>query len=248
MNYKRIKVVLIATGLFLSIAACNQNQERDQAPAKNNIDHNLSSDTSPAENAPPQKANEPVSAMTPSNTKNNSATESETIMTSTPTALIKTNQGDITIELNAEKAPLSVANFISYAKAGHYDGTIFHRVIPGFMIQGGGFEPGMKQKPTQTPIDNEADNGLSNATYTLAMARTNAPNSATSQFFINVVDNNRLDFTSKSGAGWGYAVFAKVTEGKEVVKAIEAVNTGQVGPHGDVPLEDVVIESVTIVE
>ncbi len=172
----------------------------------------------------------------------------EKIMGKNPIALLKTSKGDIKIELNGEKAPLSVANFIEYAQAGHYDGTLFHRVIPGFMIQGGGFVPGMQQKPTNTPVQNEANNGLSNETYTIAMARTSAPHSATSQFFINVTNNDRLDFTSESGAGWGYAVFGKVVEGEEVVKAIEAVATGQVGPYGDVPQEDVLIESVTLSE
>lgn len=167
-------------------------------------------------------------------------------MSSTPIAVMTTNQGTIKIELNAEKAPLSVANFIAYAQSGHYDGTLFHRVIPGFMIQGGGFAPGMQQKPTNTPIDNEANNGLDNDTFTIAMARTNAPNSATSQFFINVNDNSSLNFKSESGGGWGYAVFGKVISGEDVVKAIEAVKTGQVGPFGDVPKEDVIIESVTI--
>lgn len=167
-------------------------------------------------------------------------------MNETIIATLNTSLGQIKIELNAEKAPLSVANFIAYASDGHYDGTIFHRVIPGFMVQGGGFAPGMQQKPTKSPIQNEANNGLSNEPYTIAMARTNAPHSATSQFFINVTDNTRLDFTSESGSGWGYAVFGKVVAGEEIVKQIEAVETGQVGPYGDVPKEDVVIESVTV--
>jgi peptidyl-prolyl cis-trans isomerase B (cyclophilin B) len=179
---------------------------------------------------------------------NNDIKDKEASMPATRTALLKTNKGEITLELNAEKAPLSVANFIQYAEAGHYNGTLFHRVIPGFMVQGGGFEPGMKQKPTQTPIQNEANNGLMNQTMTIAMARTNAPHSATSQFFINVSDNDFLNFTSESGSGWGYAVFGVVTEGEEVVKAIEGVATGQVGPYGDVPKEDVIIESVTILD
>ncbi len=155
---------------------------------------------------------------------------------------LTTNHGDIVIELDAEKAPLSVANFLSYVRAGHYDGTVFHRVIKGFMIQGGGFEPGMKQKPTEAPIQNEANNGLKNAHYTLAMARTNNPHSATAQFFINTTNNGFLDFKSESPSGWGYAVFGKVIEGQDVVDKIEKVRTAGRGGHGDVPVEDVVIE------
>ncbi|HKX94169.1 MAG TPA: peptidylprolyl isomerase [Methylibium sp.] len=155
---------------------------------------------------------------------------------------LHTSHGVIRAELDDAKAPKTVANFLAYVKAGHYDGTVFHRVIKGFMIQGGGFEPGMKQKPTQAPIDNEAGNGLKNAKYTLAMARTNAPHSATAQFFINASDNGFLDFKSESPQGWGYAVFGKVVAGTEVVDAIERVATGNRGGHGDVPLEDVVIQ------
>ena len=154
---------------------------------------------------------------------------------------LTTNHGDILIELDAEKAPLSVANFLQYVRAGHYDGTVFHRVIKGFMVQGGGFEPGLKQKPTQAPIANEANNGLKNDKYTLAMARTNAPHSASSQFFINATDNDFLNFKSESPQGWGYAVFGKVVAGTEVVDAIERVKTGRQGGYDDVPLEDVVI-------
>ncbi|MCY4747264.1 peptidylprolyl isomerase [Pelomonas sp. UHG3] len=155
---------------------------------------------------------------------------------------LTTNHGDILIELDAEKAPLSVANFLQYVRAGHYDGTVFHRVIKGFMIQGGGFEPGMKQKPTEAPIQNEANNGLKNAHYTLAMARTNAPHSATAQFFINTTNNGFLDFKSESPSGWGYAVFGKVVEGQDVVDKIEKVKTSRSGFHDDVPVEAVVIE------
>ena len=155
---------------------------------------------------------------------------------------LTTNHGDILIELDAEKAPLSVANFLSYVRSGHYDGTVFHRVIKGFMIQGGGFEAGMKQKSTEAPIQNEANNGLKNAHYTLAMARTNAPHSATAQFFINTTNNGFLDFKSESPSGWGYAVFGKVIEGKDVVDKIEKSKTAGRGGHGDVPVEDVIIE------
>ncbi|RUP27576.1 MAG: peptidyl-prolyl cis-trans isomerase [Curvibacter sp.] len=150
--------------------------------------------------------------------------------------------GVITLELDAEKAPKSVENFLNYVKKGHYDKTIFHRVIPGFMIQGGGFAPGMEQKPTDAPIDNEANNGLKNNNYTVAMARTNAPHSATAQFFINVADNSFLNHTAPTASGWGYAVFGKVVSGAEVVDKIKAVKTGRKGFHDDVPKEDVVIE------
>jgi peptidyl-prolyl cis-trans isomerase B (cyclophilin B) len=150
--------------------------------------------------------------------------------------------GVITLELDEAKAPLSVANFLSYVRKGHYDKTIFHRVIPGFMVQGGGFEPGMTQKPSDAPIANEAANGLKNSKYTVAMARTNDPHSASAQFFINVNDNNSLNHTAPSGQGWGYAVFGKVVGGSEVVDKIKAVKTGRKGHYDDVPSEDVVIE------
>ena len=159
---------------------------------------------------------------------------------------LKTSLGDIEIELDAQKAPATVSNFLNYVEQGHYNDTVFHRVIPGFMIQGGGFEPGMKQKQTNTPVLNEANNGLLNDEFTIAMARTADPHSATAQFFINVNDNASLNFSSETPQGWGYTVFGKVTKGKEVVKQIEIVSTGQMGPHGDVPNDDVVIESVTV--
>ena len=159
-----------------------------------------------------------------------------------------TSKGLITLELDAEKAPVTVANFIDYVKSGHFDGTIFHRVIPGFVIQGGGLESGMKEKPTQAPIENEADNGLKNVTGSICMARTNDPHSATSQFFINLKDNQFLDHTEKSPQGWGYAVFGQVTDGMDVVEAIAAVQTGNAGGHQDVPVEDIVVEKVTITD
>ena len=152
-----------------------------------------------------------------------------------------TSAGDLRIELDDAKAPLSVANFLRYVNSGHYDGTVFHRVIKGFMVQGGGFAPGMKQKSTQGEIRNEANNGLKNERYTLAMARTSAPHSATAQFFINGTDNTFLNHTSESPQGWGYAVFGKVVEGMDVVDKIEGVATGNRGGHGDVPTEDVLI-------
>ena len=158
--------------------------------------------------------------------------------------------GDIILALDAEKAPKSVANFVSYVKDGHYNGTVFHRVIKGFMIQGGGFEPGekMNQKPTKAPIDNEANNGLKNERGAIAMARTNDPHSATAQFFINTVDNDFLNHTSPTPQGWGYAVFGKVTEGMDVVDKIRSVRTGNRGFHQDVPMEDVIIESAEVIE
>jgi len=164
-----------------------------------------------------------------------------------PKALIKTSLGDITVELNAEKAPKSVENFLQYAKEGFYNGTIFHRVINNFMIQGGGFTPDLHQKPTKPSIQNEAKNGLSNLRGTVAMARTSDPNSGAAQFFINVVDNDFLDFKSPSGQGWGYCVFGEVVEGMDVVDKIRAVATGNKGFHQDVPKEDVIIEKAEIV-
>ena len=159
-----------------------------------------------------------------------------------------TNHGDIVIKTFDDKAPATVANFLEYCREGFYDNTIFHRVIDSFMIQGGGFEPGMKQKETKAPIKNEANNGLKNTRRTLAMARTNDPHSATAQFFINVVDNDFLNFRSERPDGWGYAVFAEVVEGLDVVDKIKAVSTGRSGMHQDVPREDVFIKSVTVSE
>jgi peptidyl-prolyl cis-trans isomerase B (cyclophilin B) len=159
--------------------------------------------------------------------------------------VLTTNHGAITLELDVEKAPKSVENFVTYVKSGHYDGTIFHRVIDGFMIQGGGFEPDMKQKPTNDPIDNEAENGLKNDRYTVAMARTSDPHSATAQFFINVGDNEFLNYPGSDG--WGYAVFGKVSDGEDVVDAIRAVKTGRKSMFSDVPVETVVIEKAEVV-
>lgn len=159
---------------------------------------------------------------------------------------METNKGVITLELDAEKAPDTVKNFVAYANAGHYDGTIFHRVIPGFMIQGGGFDKDMKQKSTNPPIKIESDNGLKNTKGTVAMARTSDPDSATSQFFINVADNGFLDFQAPTVQGYGYAVFGSVTSGMDVVEAIEKVSTGNHNGHQNVPTDAVVIEKVTI--
>jgi peptidyl-prolyl cis-trans isomerase B (cyclophilin B) len=159
----------------------------------------------------------------------------------TKTVEMTTAQGSFRIELDDAKAPVTVENFLSYVRSGHYDGTVFHRVIKGFMIQGGGFEPGMKQKSTQGEIKNEANNGLKNTKYTLAMARTSAPHSASSQFFINATDNTFLNHTGENAQGWGYAVFGKVISGTDVVDQIELVATGRKGGHDDVPTDDVVI-------
>jgi len=165
----------------------------------------------------------------------------------TKTVELHTTAGVIRLDLDEEKAPLTVANFVDYVNAGHYDGTVFHRVIKGFMVQGGGFEPGMKQKPTKGEIQNEANNGLKNDKYTVAMARTSAPHSASAQFFINATNNDFLNFKSESPQGWGYAVFGKVVAGTEVVDQIEKVKTGRKGFHDDVPLEDVMITKAVVI-
>ncbi|HEX6019282.1 MAG TPA: peptidylprolyl isomerase [Burkholderiaceae bacterium] len=159
----------------------------------------------------------------------------------TKTVELTTSEGAIRIELDDAKAPASSENFLAYVRAGHYDGTVFHRVIKGFMVQGGGFEPGMKQRPTRAPIANEANNGLKNAKHTLAMARTSAPHSASAQFFINTADNAFLNFSAETPQGWGYAVFGRVVAGNDVVDRIEGVATGRKGMHDDVPIADVVI-------
>jgi peptidyl-prolyl cis-trans isomerase B (cyclophilin B) len=161
---------------------------------------------------------------------------------------LETSAGTIRVELDDEKAPETVKNFLTNVENGHFDGTVFHRVIKGFMIQGGGFEPGMKQKPTGSTIRNEASNGLKNAKYTLAMARTSEPHSATAQFFINAADNEFLNFKSESQQGWGYAVFGRVVSGQDVVDQIERVRTGNRGGHADVPLDDVTITRATVVD
>ena len=161
---------------------------------------------------------------------------------------LSTNHGDIVLQLDAEKAPLTTENFVQYVKDGHYNGTVFHRVIKGFMIQGGGFEPGMSQKKTRASIQNEADNGLKNKKYSIAMARTMEPHSASAQFFINSSDNDFLNHSGKNVQGWGHAVFGEVIEGREIVDAIEKVATGSKAGHQDVPKDDVIIEKAEIVE
>jgi peptidyl-prolyl cis-trans isomerase B (cyclophilin B) len=160
---------------------------------------------------------------------------------------LHTSKGVITLELDAEKAPITTENFLQYVREGFYDGTIFHRVIDGFMVQGGGFEPGMSQKPTRAPIKNEAANGLKNDAYTIAMARTSVPDSATAQFFINVANNSFLNHTAPTPQGYGYAVFGKVTEGKEVVDIIKKIRTGSRAGHQDVPMEEIIITKAEIV-
>jgi peptidyl-prolyl cis-trans isomerase B (cyclophilin B) len=163
-----------------------------------------------------------------------------------PTVRLKTTMGPITLELDHEHAPRTVENFLSYVRSGHYNNTLFHRVINGFMIQGGGFEPGMRQKPTGKSIQNEAGNGLKNNKYTIAMARTSDPHSATAQFFINVADNDFLNFTARDAQNWGYCVFGRVTAGTEVVDKIKGVATMRYGMHQDVPDQEVVIETAEI--
>ena len=160
---------------------------------------------------------------------------------------LHTNHGVISLELDAAKAPDTAANFTQYVKDGHYNNTIFHRVIDGFMVQGGGFEPGMKQKPTRDPIQNEANNGLKNDMYTVAMARTSAPHSASAQFFINVSNNDFLNHSAPTPQGWGYCVFGKVVDGTDVVDKIRKVKTGSKGMHQDVPVEDVIIEKAEVI-
>lgn len=169
-------------------------------------------------------------------------------MSTSPRVKLSTTAGDIVIELDGANAPKSTENFVAYVRDGFYDNTIFHRVIDGFMIQGGGFEPGMKQKNTRDPIENEANNGLKNNKYTIAMARTNDPHSATAQFFINVANNDFLNHTAPTSQGWGYAVFGKVVDGEAVIDQIRAVKTGNAGFHQNVPVEDVIIEKATVVE
>jgi len=169
-----------------------------------------------------------------------------TLFAANPMVELRTSEGPVTIELYQDKAPKSVANFLAYVRSGHYQGTIFHRVIDGFMVQGGGFDAAMQQKPTGAPIENEAKNGLKNAVGTLAMARTSNPHSATAQFFINVADNRFLDYPGSDG--WGYAVFGKVTQGYDVVEKITRVPTTNVGGHQNVPAQPVIIESVRVIE
>ena len=184
----------------------------------------------------------------PAAAPSHSTSEGTKAMSTNPRVKLHTNQGDMVITLDAAKAPKTVENFLTYVKEGFYNGTVFHRVIDGFMIQGGGFEPGMKQKQTHAPIENEANNGLKNDKYTVAMARTSDPHSATAQFFITVANNDFLNFTAPTPNGWGYAVFGTVTEGTDVVDKIKAVKTGNKGFHQNVPNDDVIIEKAEVLE
>ena len=179
---------------------------------------------------------------------NSTQKQGVTSMSTNPRVKMSTNQGDFIISLNAAKAPKTVENFLAYVKDGFFDGTIFHRVIDGFMIQGGGFEPGLKQKPTKAPVENEANNGLKNDKYTLAMARTSDPHSATAQFFINVANNDFLNHTAPTAQGWGYAVFGEVVEGKDVIDKMKGVPTANSGFHQNVPTNDVVITKAVVIE
>lgn len=187
-------------------------------------------------------------ALSPAHAQTTNTIKENSTMSANPRVKLETNHGVIVLELNAEKAPVTTENFVSYVKDGHYDGVIFHRVIKNFMIQGGGMEPGMKEKGTKAPIQNEANNGLANDKYTIAMARTSDPHSASAQFFINTRDNDFLNHTAPTGQGWGYAVFGKVVEGTETVDSIEGVATGSKGFHQDVPREDVIITKASVVE
>ena len=226
---------LITTLLFLlALSACNNESRSSQT------------EPAPTTTETTERVIEPTPISTEKNTEETTMNTQTKADATTNMITVKTSLGDIEIELDAQKAPATVTNFLNYVEQGHYNGTVFHRVIPGFMIQGGGFEPGMKQKQTNAPVLNEANNGLLNDEFTIAMARTGDPHSATAQFFINVSDNASLNFSSETPQGWGYTVFGKVTKGQEVVKQIEAVSTGQSGPYGDVPNEDVVIESVVV--
>jgi len=244
MKPARIIALIVAVAIGLIIAT--QFKPETDNKQTQSIEEVKTSDTSIVEEQVETTdiiANEKAALDYQTTQNSNQITE-----TNTPMITLKTNKGDIEIALNPEKAPVTAENFIKYAKEGHYNGTIFHRVIKNFMIQGGGFESGMKQKAVGAPIINEADNGLKNNKYTIAMARTGDPHSATAQFFINSKDNDFLNFTSQSQSGWGYAVFGEVVSGQDVVDAIEGVATSQVGPFGDVPVEDIVIESVIVSE
>ena len=190
--------------------------------------------------------NSAIASQTQPNSTSNANTQ-ETTMSNMPLVELETSMGNITIELNEEKAPKTVENFLNYVKSGHYDGTIFHRIIDGFMIQGGGMDAEMNEKATNAPVENEADNGLKNDAGTIAMARTQDPHSATSQFFVNVKDNDFLNHSGKNMQGWGYTVFGKVTSGMDVIEKMRGVPTGRFGMHADVPKEPVIINSATIV-
>lgn len=244
---KRLVLLMLSGGLIAGCQSTQPLQPKEPAPvvaeeqaqtAESIVSEAQKQAAEPATNAPVEMVEEPVvTAEQPIEQERN-----KTMI------LMKTSKGDIKIELDNEKAPKTVENFLSYVGSGHYNGTIFHRVIDGFMIQGGGFDQNMNQKPTRWTVENEADNGLANDVGTIAMARTPDPQSASAQFFINVKDNDFLNFRSKTPQGWGYCVFGKVVEGMDVVNAIKSVPTGTVGYFQDVPKEPVVINSVEVLD
>ncbi len=227
-------LIFLFSFLFFMVG-CNADEQAKEAKA---VDTTQSSSTENKTESTEKKmeSTEPVTETKKPGDK----------MSANPVIVMETSKGTMKIELDAEKAPLSAENFVNYVKDGFYDGLIFHRVIPNFMVQGGGMNPDMSEKSNKTPIQNEANNGLKNDRGTIAMARTNDPHSATSQFFINLKDNDFLNHTSESPAGWGYAVFGKVTEGIEVIDEIAKVKTGNHGHHGDVPLEPITINKATV--
>ena len=233
--------------LFIFVAGCNAEEAKTAKQVTEKVSEVAELAKKQVKSVKTEKAE--ASSTTPASAKSESTkTKSDGEKMSNPIIKMETSKGTMMIELDAEKAPLSVANFVSYVEDGFYDGLIFHRVIPNFMVQGGGMNPDMSEKANKAAIKNEANNGLKNDRGTLAMARTNDPHSATSQFFINLKDNDFLNHTSETPAGWGYTVFGKVTEGLETIDAIEKVKTGNHGGHGDVPLEAVTIIKATIVK
>ncbi len=230
---------------FVFVAGCNATEK--SAPGKSATEK-VGETLKKAETAQTKTAETSTNMAKTAGSTSPDSTKKGDKMSANPMIKMETSKGTMTIELFADKAPNSVANFMSYVEDGFYDGLIFHRVIPNFMVQGGGMMPDMSEKPNKAPIKNEANNGLKNDRGTLAMARTQDPHSATSQFFINLKDNDFLNFTSETPAGWGYAVFGKVTDGLDVIDEIAKVKTGNHGGHGDVPLEPVMIDKVTVIK
>ena len=238
-NFKSNHVLISLFLSFVFVAGCNASEPEAEDALKKPETSQTQSGGSESAN---QSANKSTAKTADKNVKKGDN------MSANPIVKMETSKGTITIELDAEKAPETVKNFVSYVEDGFYDGLIFHRVIPNFMIQGGGMTPDMSEKPNNAPIKNEASNGLKNDRGTIAMARTQDPHSATSQFFINLKDNDFLNFSSETPAGWGYTVFGKVTEGMDVVDEIAKVKTGNHGMHGDVPLEPVIINKASLVK
>lgn len=243
--------------LLIMLGGCNSKEAKlveTKEPAATESVESKSEPAKAAETAKTEPAQKAAASEATEATKDEPAktepakTKTGEKMSANPVIKMETSKGTMTIELDAVKAPKTVANFVSYVEDGFYDGLIFHRVIPNFMVQGGGMTPDMSEKPNKAPVKNEANNGLKNDRGTLAMARTNDPHSATSQFFINLKDNDFLNFTSETPAGWGYTVFGKVTEGIEVIDEIAKVKTGNHGHHGDVPLEAVTIIKASVVK